>query len=290
MVEDYACGYSSPMKTPSVFFVFITAMLALAVAELPVRTEPALLVRWDGAYLTRQTGGEKLDLPREVSIEDSTGQIVGMGFPGQAAPLSPVGGSYDSARPSAHFYGLLEMQNPMLATNADIASSLRSLNAVSANYGRNIINFACTSPVEGGTSFCRGLVYWRVQDSSLASAVSRGLGSGDLQSFSVEVAKINSKLSHFQFAVQSDGKWYLSETRGDSTGWTVLHDTVWAEWPVTAEFPLPPFPEAYSVSASKLQNITAVGLAFSVVSSSARSNAVFGIRSFYVELVSGTAK
>lgn len=278
------------MKSFRAWGVAGMCLLLAGAAAAPARAEAPLLVRWDGAYMTRPTGGEKLNLSGESSFNGPDGAPAGIGFSGQDMPISPDGKFYDATRPSARFYGLLEMENPTRAAVGDISAALRSLNTVSANHGRNIVNFACVDPAEGGRAVCRGLVYWRVEDSPLAGRLPEALTWADFQSLSVEVAKINNKLSHFQFAVQSGGKWYLSESRGDRTGWTSLSDSSWAEWAVGSGFPLPAFPEVYPVRSVDLKDITAVGLAFSAGSAAVGANAVFGFWGFYAELNPGVVR
>lgn len=249
----------------------------------PCAAEPQFLVQWDGAYLERQTGGEKLNLTGETALTDADQQPLGVGFlSSDEVPLSPESAGYDTTKPSAVFHGVLEVTNPSRAQTQDIVSTIRSLNTVVANYGKNMINLAANDPADGGTAQVRGLVFWKLKDSPLEAA-RNGVSWNAIQNLSVEVSKINSKLSGFRFAVQSGGQWYLSESLGTRTGWTTVHDTNWAEWPVTNAFPLPAMPELFPVSSGDLKTITALGIAFTGVSEAPGANAVFGFKAFYAE-------
>lgn len=249
----------------------------------PCAAEPQFLVQWDGAYLERKTGGEKLNLTGETALTDPDQQPLGVGFlSNEDVPLSPAVAGYDTTKPSALFYGLLEINNPSKAQTQDIASPIRSLNTVVANYGKNMINLAASDPAEGGTAQVRGLVFWKLKDSPLETARG-GVPGSAIQSLAVEVSKINSKLSEFRFAVQNEGRWFLSESQGTRTGWTTIHDTTWGEWPVKGEFPLPPIPDQFPVSSADFKSITALGIAFTGVSEAPGANAVFGFKAFYAE-------
>lgn len=242
------------------------------------------LVQWDGAYLTRTTGGEKLNLTGETALADPDQNPQGVGFLyNEEVPLSPDTAGYDSTKPSAVFYGVLEVSNPSGAQQKDIVSMVRSLNTVGANYGKNSLNLASTPPADGGTAQVTGLIFWRLKDSPWKAARSGKLSWSAINGLSVDVNKINSKLSSVRFAVQSDGKWYVSEAKAFGTGWFTVQDTTWGEWPVTAAFPLPPLPDSFPVSSAQLKNITSLGLAFYAASVSTEHNAVFGFRAFYAE-------
>lgn len=242
------------------------------------------LVQWDGAYLTRLTGGEKLNLTGETALVDPEQKPQGVGFLyNEEVPMSPDTAGYDATKPSAVFYGVLEVNNPSGAQQKDIVPMVRSLNTVGANYGKNSLNLASTPPADGGTAQVIGLIFWRLKDSPMVAARSGKLSWSAINGISVDVNKINSKLSTVRFAVQSDGKWYVSEAKGIGTGWFTVNDTIWGEWPVKAAFPLPPLPDSFPVSGAKLKNITALGLAFSAASDSTDHNAVFGFRAFYAE-------
>lgn len=256
---------------------------SLFFSVLPCAAEPQFLVQWDGAYLERTTGGEKLNLTGETLLADADQEALGVGFLyNEDVPLSPDVTGYDTTKPSAVFYGVLEVTNPTKARKEDITSINRSLNTVVANYGKNMINLAANDPEDGGAAQTRGLVFWKLKDSPLEGARG-GISWNAIQYLSVEVSKIDSKLSEFRFAVQSGGRWYLSESQGTRPGWTTVHDSNWAEWAVKAEFPLPPLPEVFPVSSADLKTITAVGIAFTGVSETPGSNAVFGFKAFYAE-------
>lgn len=289
------------MAPPVIFDYVVCAMtskiyagvlgFSLFFSVLPCAAEPQFLVQWDGAYLERTTGGEKLNLTGETLLTNADQEALGVGFLyNEDVPLSPKVTGYDTTKPSAVFYGVLEVTNPTKAREEDITSINRSLNTLVANYGKNMINLASNDPEEGGSAQVRGLVFWQLKDSPLESARGGGLSWSDIQCLLIDVSKINSKLSSFRFAAQSNGKWYLSESAGMRTGWTTIHDTTWAEWPVAASFPLPPMPELYPVSSSELKNITALGIAFSAFSEAPGRNAVFAFKAFYAEANPGFVK
>ncbi len=248
------------------------------------------LVQWDGSYLQRQSGGVKLDLPGATDIPASDQSAPGLGFAySEDKPISPASG-YDATQPSAVFYGVIQATNSGQGKSEDMASILPSLNTVIANYGRNSINFAGTSPGDEGSSAVNGLVFWKLKDSPLPAARSGKVKWEDIVSISVDITKINAKLGSFRFAVQSGGKWYLSESSGVKTGWFTVNETTWGEWPVGESFPLPPVPDSFPLSSGDLKDITALGLYFTGGSASAGANATFALRSFYAEANPQTLK
>lgn len=250
---------------------------------LPGARAQSFLVQWDGSYLQRQSGGTKLDLPPVTTLTPTDEASSGVGFAySEERPIFPASG-YDTTLPSAVFYGVIQATNSGPGKSEDMASILPSLNTVVANYGRNSINFAGTSPGDEGSASVSGLVFWKLKDSPLEAARSGKVKWEDIVGVSVDVTKINARLGSFRIAVQSGGKWYLSESSGTKTGWFTVNETTWGEWPVGESFPLPPVPDSFPLSSGDLKNITALGLYFTGGSASAGANATFALRSFYAE-------
>ncbi len=243
------------------------------------------LVDWSGDYLDQPAGGQRLELGPDTPVNDSAGAPVGVAFPcSDEVPKSPASARYQSGMPSALFYGALEFTNPGSAGSGDLAPEVRPLNSVVKVPTGTFIGLGGTPPVDASISRIRGILFWQKKDFLNGFAAARTVTWNDIVGLSVNILKIDAKNTHARFAVRSGGKWYLSEGRTDRTKQFVVNDTVWGEWVGFGEtMPLPPAPDSFTVQASSLNEITALGIYFDAASTSPGSNAVFGFNAFQAE-------
>lgn len=264
--------------TPLVILLFFSLGSEMAQAE-------SFLVNWGGDYLDQEASGQLLNLGGDTIISDKEGNEVGVGFAyDETQPLSPLTERYNKEKPSAIFYGVLQVMNPGMPDDGDPARLLRRMSQVKALARKNAIGFG-SGPAEGPESTgLTGVVYWQKQN--FLQDTEAKIPWSKVQSMSVEVAGINSRggTGQIRFAIRNDNTWYLSEDEQNKGGFFVLHDSSWGEWKVGAGiFPLPETPTEFVTAANQLTNITAVGVFFHATSSTPGTNAVFSFRSFQVE-------
>ena len=254
--------------------------LALALV-LPCANAQTYIVNWHGDYLDQKAGGQKLDLGSETPLNAADGSPEGVGFAySQDTPKSPAFAKYDAQKPSAVFYGAVEFINP--GASVDMATTVRPLNAVVKTANTTFIGFGSPPPPDAGTSRVRGLVFWLKKDFLSGFEKTAKITWQNVLSMSLNIAKIDAKLSHARFAVQSGGKWYLSEAASDNAKVFTINDASWGEWGVTSALPLPALPDSFSLSGDQLNDITAFGFYFDAGSVS-KANAVFATDAFQVE-------
>lgn len=271
------------IKRLSGCFVALTLVLALQGGHAQT-----YIVNWNGEYLDQKAGGQKLDLGSETPLNAADGSSEGVGFAySEELPKSPSIAKYDIQKPSAVFYGALEFINP--GASEDLAATLRPLNTVVKAANTTFIGFGCTPPPDAGTSRVRGLVFWLKKDFLNGFEKMEKITWQSVLSMSLNIAKIDAKLSHARFAVQSGGKWYLSESASENTKTFTINDASWGEWNVTSALPLPALPDSFPTSGDQLSDITAFGFYFDAGSVS-KANAVFATDAFQVEANSAPHK
>lgn len=279
----FRSGYAFSMKSGRI----VAGLVALSqfACGLGGASAQTYLVDWSGDYLDQPAGGQRLELGPDTPVHDAAGTPVGVGFPSSdEAPKSPASARYQSGMSSALFYGALEFTNPGSADSGDLAPKVRPLNAVVKVPTGTFIGLGGTPPVDGSVSRIRGVLYWQKKDFLSGFAAARTVTWSDIVGLSVNILKIDAKNTHARFAVRSGGKWYLSESRTDRTKQFVVNDTVWGEWTGFGEtMPLPPAPDQFTVQASALNEITALGIYFDAASTSPGSNAAFGFNAFRAE-------
>ncbi|CAN5459993.1 hypothetical protein BH09VER1_BH09VER1_25370 [soil metagenome] len=261
----------------------IGVLCALSILPKPANAE-SFFVDWEGAYLSHETGGQKLNLGPETSIFDGNHKIIGVGFTwSEDAPISPKSPRYDLTKPSALFYGTLQVINPIAAASDEFPSKVRPMSQVTAAYGKNVINLGSTAAEEGSPARLTGFLFWPKK--SFLGNPTTPISWSEIPGVTAGIAKINTKPgpAEVRIAVRSGGKWYLSETTTDRPGALRVTDLSWGEWDVGTTLPLPSAPKTYKVKSATLNDITAVGVYFDVTSSEPPKNAVFSVDSFQVE-------
>ena len=243
------------------------------------------LVDWGGDYMDQEASGHILNLGPETIIEDAAGQMIGVGFAhDDTQPKVPLSARYDRQKPSAVFYGMFQVMNPVVPEGGDPAKSLRSLAQVKALARRNAIGFGSVPVADGPGTEITGLVFWRKAD-----FLTGGEGKipwSKIQSLSVSILSINSRGGDgsVRFALRNGDTWYLSESEHKKGGIFTVHTTPWGEWKgVGAGFPLPELPTDFSTSEDQLTDITAVGVFFRCKSSTPGLSAVFSFNAFQAE-------
>lgn len=271
------------IKRLSGCFVALTLLLALQGGHAQT-----YIVNWNGEYLDQKAGGQKLDLGSETPLNAADGSNEGVGFAySEELPKSPSIAKYDAQKPSAVFYGALEFINP--GASEDMATALRPLNTVVKAANTTFIGFGGTPPPDAGTSRVRGLVFWLKKDFLNGFEKMEKITWQSILSMSLNITKIDAKLSHARFAVQSGGKWYLSESASENSKAFTINDASWGEWNVTSALPLPALPDSFPTSGDQLSDITAFGFYFDAGSVS-KANAVFATDAFQVEANSAPHK
>lgn len=272
------------MKSKTILPV-LCAVLGLLVPTLGQAEN--LLVNWGGDYLDMEASGFKLELGPASVISDETGKAIGVGFAyDESTPKSPAGPRYNLQKPSAAFYGVLQVLNPGTPEDGDAARLLRSFSQVKAMARKNAVGFGSAPVEEGQTTSLTGLVFWQKQDFLRGGKGTEKISWSRIVSLTVNIVSLNTREGggNIRFALRSGGKWFLSESEQQKTGPFALHSSNWAEWKgLGSSFPLPEIPTDFGVRSEQLTDITAVGIFFQSSSSKPGSNAVFAFNSFQVE-------
>lgn len=273
------------MKLPVSTSILFSLCALVFQSVLPQTQAQTYLVNWGGDYLDQEASGQMLNLGPDTSIPDAAGNMMGVGFGyDDAMPKSPLAARYDAQKPSALFYGVLQVMNPVIPENGDPAKQLRSFSQVKALARKNAIGFGSVPAKDGQTTEMTGMVYWR--KSEFLQGGTDKIPWSKIMNMSLSVLGINSRggTGSIRFAIRNGDTWYLSESEQQKGGIFVLHDSQWGEWKgLGADFPLPEVPAEFTTSANQLTDITAVGVFFHASSSTPGVNAVFTFNAFQVE-------
>lgn len=258
----------------------LSLVLAFSLGSfVPVQAADEYFVNWSGSFLSHTGSGQRIELGPEDGIKDKEGKEIGAAFPySEDKPKSPSSDKYDSSKPSALFYGAFEVFNPSIPAS-ELALKVRPLNQIQGLNGENAFSIGSAPPGNAAETFMKGLIFWKKSD-FLAGWSEKKMSWKDIQGLSMNANRFNGKMGGnvIRFAVQSGGKWYLSESDYRKPGNFVINDSKWTEW--VPSIPFPPVPESFSVQDKVLEDITAVGIYFEIGSSVANLSAVLGFNSF----------
>lgn len=172
-------------------FTLLTCLVSLS----SLSAEEAV-VRWGGNYLAEgYTGNLYLNRGAETVLD------IGQAYPDLESPRHP---KYDTSKPSAVFYGMLQ------TTSALPVAEEKSRMQVRYENGENRISI-CSSPgAIGNTVAVQGLIFWK-KDGFLDAFAGRDISSlSALKELALRVPGLRGS-GIIRFAVQSEGKWFLSE-------------------------------------------------------------------------------
>ncbi len=244
-------------------------LLASLLLTLPASASS--LVHWGGKYITDDSAATNFTLGTATSLANGT-----IWKYNAAASKSPAV-RYDSDASSATFYGALQM------TYGSGSSGSQFARVVSDSATSDYLFFKTATAAGGSASASlAGLVFWNKADFLGGFGEAASIPLTSLTEWTSGVRFVRGT-AEARFAVLNDGKWYLSETRytqttgasgADGTVFALntINSSLWAEWSISGDTaPLNSAPGSYTVEASTLDNVQAVGLYFTTTINGTRA-------------------